>query len=370
MKVVSASDYTLLQGLPGTGKTTTLAYVARLLAARGNRVLITSYTHAAVDNVALKLIESNVASVSEPGEAPNLIRIGQRSSCHPGVRTLLASELAIRMDRLRHDASRAQMPMRSERESYQNFDNPTVESLKKVVSSARIVCASALSVPRSPLLTHENFDVVIVDEAGQISQPAILGALAAADSFVLVGDHKQLPPLVNSELAESGGYNISMLQRLAEKYPSSIATLTYQYRMNEAICRLSSEAVYGGRLKCGNEFVRTRILKLEGFPNKLPQASSPTVYPWLRSVIDPKRSVVFVDTDNVKTNPRPTHTHGPPDDHSMESLEGNIGGRKGRNVINQTEVSLVRIILSGLFSSGVRQTSVGIITPFRAQVSE
>ena len=54
----------------------------------------------------------------------------------------------------------------------------------------------------------------------------------------------------------------------------------------------------------------------------------------------------------------------------MESLEGNIGGRKGRNVINQTEVSLVRIILSGLFSSGVRPTSVGIITPFRAQVSE
>jgi DNA replication ATP-dependent helicase Dna2 len=93
----------------------------------------------------------------------------------------------------------------SQTESYQNFDNPSVESLKEVVSAARIVCSSALSVPRTPLLIHEDFDVVIIDEAGQISQPAILGALVAADSFVLVGDHQQLPPLVTSQLAETGG---------------------------------------------------------------------------------------------------------------------------------------------------------------------
>ena len=64
---------------------------------------------------------------------------------------------------------------------------------------------SALSAPRSPLLAGQRFDVVIVDEAGQISQPAVLGALMAADSFVLVGDHLQLPPLVVSEVAEEAG---------------------------------------------------------------------------------------------------------------------------------------------------------------------
>jgi DNA replication ATP-dependent helicase Dna2 len=76
------------------------------------------------------------------------------------------------------------------------------------MSEARIVGATTLTVPRSPLLLSERFDVVIVDEAGQISQPALLGALAAADSFILVGDHLQLPPLVQSELAEkAGGYS-------------------------------------------------------------------------------------------------------------------------------------------------------------------
>ena len=54
-------------------------------------------------------------------------------------------------------------------------------------------------------MAGQHFDVVIVDEAGQISQPAVLGAIMAADSFVLVGDHMQLPPLVCSEVAEQGG---------------------------------------------------------------------------------------------------------------------------------------------------------------------
>lgn len=204
-KVVSASDYTLMQGLPGTGKTTTLAYMARLLAARGKRVLITSYTHAAVDNVVLKLMETGVAAVDDLNPVPALVRIGQRSSCHTKVRSLLATEIALRLDRIHQDECGSTLHTLSQSESYHNFDNPSVESLKKVTSAARIVCSSALSVPRSPLLMHENFDVVIIDEAGQISQPAILGAIAAADSFVLVGDHKQLPPLVNSQLAEAGG---------------------------------------------------------------------------------------------------------------------------------------------------------------------
>ena len=103
-----------------------------------------------------------------------------------------------------------------------------------------VVGVSALTAPRSPLLAGQSFDFVIVDEAGQISQPAILGAMMAADKFVLVGDHLQLPPLVKSEVAEEAGYGISMLMHLAEGFPVSVAKLTMQYRMNEEICHLSN----------------------------------------------------------------------------------------------------------------------------------
>jgi DNA replication ATP-dependent helicase Dna2 len=202
---MNARDYTLIQGLPGTGKTSTLSFIARLLAACGKRVLITSYTHAAVDNVVLKLMEKGLADTDVSTGLPNLVRVGQSSSCHEGVRHLLAGELAKYLDKLMVlSQDKDRHSCLSQSESF-HLENPSAQSLQQVLSSARIVCATALSVPRSPLLLHETFDVVIIDEAGQISQPAILGALMAADSFVLVGDHKQLPPLVNSEVAEAGG---------------------------------------------------------------------------------------------------------------------------------------------------------------------
>ena len=186
LKIICAKDYSLVQGLPGTGKTSTIAFVARLLAAHGKRVLITSYTHAAVDNLMMKLIESGMAAANH--SAP-LIRVGNKSSCHSNVHSILATTVA------------------TARESQQEggVDLPSPDSLSSVMSSAKIVGASALTIPRSSLLVGQHFDIVIVDEAGQISQPAILGALMAANSFVLVGDHMQLPPLVHSEVAEQGG---------------------------------------------------------------------------------------------------------------------------------------------------------------------
>lgn len=190
--MIAANDYALIQGLPGTGKTSTIAFVARLLAARGKRVLITSYTHAAVDNVLLKLIEFGVASCDANSPLPAILRIGRKASCHPQVHPVLATTVAAQLE---VDAGSAP----------DDFAMPSAESLKRSVSAARIVGVTALTVPRSPLLLGEHFDVVIVDEAGQISQPAIIGALMAADSFVLVGDHMQLPPLVVSELAGIGG---------------------------------------------------------------------------------------------------------------------------------------------------------------------
>ena len=176
--------------MPGSGKTSTIAFVARLLAAHGKRVLVTSYTHAAVDNVLLKLIECGVSTDGNNGHA--LIRVGKKTSCHIGVHAILVSTVALQLEAGLNTQER-------------QHSVPSAEYLRIVMSNARIVGVTALTIPRSSLLFREQFDVVIVDEAGQISQPAILGALLAADSFILVGDHMQLPPLVVSELARNAG---------------------------------------------------------------------------------------------------------------------------------------------------------------------
>jgi AAA domain len=139
----------------------------------------------------LKLIEKGLTNSCTNKEGSNLIRVGLKSSCHPDILPYLASNVATSLE--------------SQYVANGSDVEPSAEALKKAVSTARVVGVTALSAPRSALLQNEHFDVVIVDEAGQITQPAILGSLMCADSFVLVGDHMQLPPLVKSDAAINGG---------------------------------------------------------------------------------------------------------------------------------------------------------------------
>lgn len=59
LKALTANEYLLLKGLPGTGKTQTLAALIRLLVLMDKSVLITSHTHSAVDNVLMRLRKCN-----------------------------------------------------------------------------------------------------------------------------------------------------------------------------------------------------------------------------------------------------------------------------------------------------------------------
>lgn len=70
-----------------------------------------------------------------------------------------------------------------------------------------------------PLLVGRSFDVCMMDEAGQVTLPAVLGALGLARSFCLVGDHYQLPPLVQCREAAAGGLARSLFRRLCEAHP-------------------------------------------------------------------------------------------------------------------------------------------------------
>ena len=54
-KVFSADNYSLIVGMPGTGKTTVIAQLIKVLVAQRKSVLLTSYTNSAVDNILLKL---------------------------------------------------------------------------------------------------------------------------------------------------------------------------------------------------------------------------------------------------------------------------------------------------------------------------
>ena len=134
---------------------------------RGEKVLITSYTNAAVDNLMYKLSESGVSPAM-------MARLGQVESMVDGVKAYALIDL-------------------------KPGNRRTVCDLACRIEDCRIVVSTVLTAAKSDLLLKmAPFDWCVMDEAGQISQPAALGGMLLAKKYLLVGDNYQLPPLVLS----------------------------------------------------------------------------------------------------------------------------------------------------------------------------
>ncbi|GFH58778.1 hypothetical protein CTEN210_15254 [Chaetoceros tenuissimus] len=350
-KVLSANDYSIVQGFPGTGKTSTIVFILRILLALNKRVLVTSYTHSAVDNILMKL-EQYIPHKMNESDTSDIVRIGRKSSVHPAVHKYLASEIGQALQKKLNN-----IPTKNNMKKNPS-DLPSIASLSRVISSAKVVGVSALTVPKSPLLIGQHFDLVIVDEAGQISQPATIGAILEGQSFALVGDHEQLPPLVQSEAAEKAGYSISMMKRLAHSHPESVAQLTLQYRMNDDISLLSNILVYEGRMKSANQNVGARKVAYTSFPKALKNFIKPGQkgLGWLLPSLNPIKHVVFINTDNLGQNLEST------------TARSRKSSRSG-GLVNDVEVLLSKMVLIGLLGCGLDPSSVGVISPFRAQVN-
>ena len=280
----------------------------------GRTVLVTSYTHSAVDNLLMKLSDLR----------HRILRIGSARSVHPDM-----------LDRTP--------------ESLLSKSSGGLSDLVNLVSNARIVGATCLGAATSPLLQARRFDVCIVDEAGQITLPTCLGPLHKVNSsFVLIGDENQLPPLVRSENARQGGLSVSLFERLAEAHPSAVSQLRFQYRMNEDIMTLSNHLVYHGQLRCGTEDVaRRRLSDLN--ETKLEKLSGKDG--WLRRAMSSAFPVVFLDMDRVF-------------DSEEAREEDNLEGKTQHKIEAQLVSQLVRCSVC----CGVNPKDVGVISPYRDQL--
>jgi DNA replication ATP-dependent helicase Dna2 len=91
------------------------------------------------------------------------------------------------------------------------------------------------------------FDLVIVDEATQLTEPLALGALRLGKKFLLVGDHRQLSPIVQST---NDKLSVSLFERLwgIPAAQESKVMLRTQYRMHPDIAEFASTEWYEGEL--------------------------------------------------------------------------------------------------------------------------
>jgi DNA replication ATP-dependent helicase Dna2 len=214
---VNCDVYHLIWGPPGTGKTRVIPEIIQRI---NGTVLLGAFTNTAVDKMLLSLLDADPTT--------RFLRFGRSTEC---------PELEARIRALGHDPT-----------DYFTDDLArrlgSVSALKKALNEARILAATAHRASTAPFLRTRSFEMAIVDEAGQLTEPLTLGLILRARRFVLIGDDRQLPPVVRTRsLAHS------MFERL--KRSGNLTMLDVQYRMHPEIMDVSNRLFYEGRLRSG-----------------------------------------------------------------------------------------------------------------------
>jgi len=341
---LSARDFAVIHGPPGTGKTTTLVEVIRQAVARGERVLACASSNTAVDNLLERLVRTtpHVVRVGHPARVTESLRehtLDERVREHES--TAIVRELMRESESLMRQAAksvrsregyRRSGEMRSEARMLQNQARSLErQAIQYVLDASDVICTT--TTIDDDLLGSRHFDLVVIDEACQCTESSVWQAIARGERVIFAGDHCQLPPTVLSDVASREGMKQSLMERLVNQIGADIyRRLTVQYRMNDEIMQFSSEHFYGGSL-IADVSVAGHLLTD------------------LRDVVSNRftdRAVKFIDTAGAEYD---------------EEIEPD-----GFSKLNSREANLVIRIVKELVESGLQGDQIAVIVPYAAQV--
>jgi len=321
-KAISTINYQLIWGPPGTGKTSVVlkGIVKHYYEETSTRILIIAYTNRAVDEIC--------GAISGIDEKLDYVRIGSRYSCGEEYKAKL---------------------LKAKLESLSNR-----KEVKSLLLGNQIYIGTLASIlGRSELFEILEFGVCLVDEASQILEPSLVGILSKTKKFILIGDHKQLPAIVLQKNRQShihceglrkigfDSFSNSLFERLYNqaidnKWEWAYSQLQEQGRMHESIMDFVNDQFYNNQLVLlpnSNRLSDVRKWKAENT---------------VESILGTER-MIFIPSQS--------------DDNSNQQK------------VNVYEARLVCEIVKYiklLYDSNmilIDQTTIGIITPFRAQIA-
>jgi predicted RecB family nuclease len=201
-----------IQGPPGTGKTFRGAHIVHSLISAGKRVGITAFSHQAIDNLLAEVVEV----FSDEGDLDQLHAVRRRSAPRSGALPSVTYTTA------------------NTKCAKQEFD---------LVAGTTWLFAGN-DMYDAPV------DVLIIDEAGQLSLADALAACRSAANVILLGDPQQLPQV--AQASHPGGSGASVLEHLLGEHATITSDrgvfLAETRRMHPDVCAFISERIYEGRL--------------------------------------------------------------------------------------------------------------------------
>ncbi|PWJ40014.1 AAA domain-containing protein [Sediminitomix flava] len=238
-KALACEDYFLIVGPPGTGKTSRMLknLTANLHKDPERNILLMAYTNRAVDEICESVDEAISKTVDGKRK---FIRISSEFSTSPQWRDSL-------LDKVASEAT-------------------TRKELKSKIEPYRIFIGTVASITgKQDIFKLKDFDIALIDEASQILEPQIIGLLPKIKRFVMIGDQKQLPAIVQQESKESATEEKVLhdigLQNCRNSYFERIFNqcklngwdwafdmLTHQGRMHEYISVFANQSFYDNRL--------------------------------------------------------------------------------------------------------------------------
>ena len=324
LRVRQARELFLIIGPPGSGKTSfgMLNTLQEELRHPDTDVLILSYTNRAVDEICSKLVDAQTP----------FLRIGNTLACQAKYQPYL-------------------------------FDNQVkacsdLSQLQELIVQTHVIVGTVTSMSSAQaIFKYKQFSLAIIDEASQILEPHIIGLLSAKHKsepaikrFVMIGDHKQLPAVVQQTEQESAvhdpllhqiGLNncrFSLFERLLSLYgddPSVTYMLTCQGRMHQDIMALPNRLFYNGKLEIVPLPHQTAQLPCEGSTDDE-----------LTNLLLTRR-VMFLPSKTPKQSPS--------------------------DKVNQPEADIIASLVERIYNLEkdrfCAQDTIGIIVPYRNQIA-
>ncbi len=379
IKAMEAENFHLVHGPPGTGKTVTCVEVIEQAIEKEKEVIATADSNTAVDNLVEHLVSRGrkAVRVGHPARVTPVLREHtldymledndayvraqelreeafdlkekQDEYTYPsgkwrrGLSNEAIKELAekgkgsrgIPANKMKEMAKSLEIQEKVDK-LFEKVDELEEKAVGEVIADADVVCTTNSS-SASRALEDREFDLCVIDEATQATEPSCLIPAVKANKLVMAGDHKQLPPTILNEEAKREGLSETMFERLIALYGDDIKTfLKVQYRMHEMIMKFSDEQFYQGTL-IADGTVRNHTLS---------DITSKSARGKFEEALDTEEPLILINTQG-------------------EMPERTRSGSTSKE--NPGEAVLARELAYGCLNMGLDPTDIGIITPYDDQ---